>query len=134
MITRRVFNLSLALALALGSCGYRQESLHYRLTVEVETPEGVKTGSSVIGVDLSDTGKSAWLPPEALGVTAELRGEAVAVDLPGGQVLFALLRAEQDSDAAKWFAHSAVHTPKFKGEYAGIKRIQYMCYGVTVLR
>jgi len=114
-------------ALALTGCGNRSSTFRYRLTVEVDTPQGVKTGSSVIEVDLTDTGDGAWVLPDARGINAELRGEAVAVDLPGGQALFALLRTEQDGDAAVWFAHRAVNAPpQFDGEYAGIRRTDYM--------
>lgn len=60
----------------------------YKLTVEVDTPEGVKSGHSVIEVI------KPWRPG------ASSRGQAVAVDLPGGQTLFVLLRSEQKSDWA----------------------------------
>jgi hypothetical protein len=66
-------------------------SYRYRVTVEVDTPKGVRTGSSVWQV-------KAWegsgIPDN--GIRTRIRGEAVAVDLPGG-TLFALLRG-QDMD------------------------------------
>src|SRR3954454_17115217 len=55
----------------------------YRLTVEVETPEGVKTGSSVISVN-PDRGYSRK------GHTG-IKGDAVLVDLGSGKNLVALL-------------------------------------------
>ena len=58
----------------------------YKLTVEVDTPEGLKSGHSVIEVI------KPWRPG------ASSRGQAVAVDLPGRQTLFVLLRSEQTSD------------------------------------
>jgi hypothetical protein len=84
--------------LALGGCGKQgARSYHYRLVVEVETPEGLRTGSSVIGVEgsrqLPGTGALGGSGPQA-------RGEAVAVDLPNGRTLFALLRSETDADWA----------------------------------
>ena len=66
----------------------------YRLTVEVETPEGLRTGSSVIEVETSESS----FPHST--VNHRVRGEAVAVDLPGGKTLFALLRSESDVDWA----------------------------------
>lgn len=66
----------------------------YRLTVEVETPEGLRSGSSVIEVETSESS----FPHST--VNHRLRGEAVAVDLPGGRTLFALLRSENDIDWA----------------------------------
>ncbi len=64
-----------------------QEPYYAKLKVEVDTPEGVKTGFSVIEVrrDKADKGYRA-------------RGEAVAVDLPGNQTLFVLLRSQSNPD------------------------------------
>ncbi len=71
----------------------------YRLTVEVDTPEGLKTGSSVIEVDQS-LYRSAADPGAGLSLSRRVRGEAVAVDLPGGETLYALLRSENDIEWA----------------------------------
>jgi hypothetical protein len=67
----------------------------YRLTVEVQTPQGVRTGSSVIEVTNRlafnmNGGGYSWI--------YRARGEAVAVDLPGGRTLFALLRGENGAN------------------------------------
>lgn len=59
--------------------------LRYKMVVEVETPEGVKTGFAVREIGLA---KERGL----VGIDVKFRGEAVAVDLPGGQTLFAVLR------------------------------------------
>ena len=61
----------------------------FRLTVEVETPQGLRSGSSVYQVWANDT--TAVLPEEAKRDWG-VKGEAVAVDLPGGRTLFALLK------------------------------------------
>ena len=61
----------------------------YRITVRVETPEGLRTGSSVVEVK---TSRQLELLPDIGPYWMELTGEAVAVDLPGTQTLFALLR------------------------------------------
>lgn len=125
---RRSFMIGglIASTLLLAGCDRQRETFRYRLTVEVETPDGLKTGSSVIEVSLTQTGKDAFVTPEAGGVNATMRGEAVAVDLPGGGVLFALLRSKDQVDAAKWYAHRAVKTPRFEGEYASTRRTKYM--------
>jgi len=65
------------------------EPIRYRLTAEVETPEGVRSGSSVIET-IWDRGLSG----------ATVKGEAVAVDLPDGQTLFILLRTASNPDWA----------------------------------
>jgi hypothetical protein len=84
-------------ALLPGACGLISvyPTYHYRLTVEVDTPQGLRSGSSVIEVRASEVHSTLG------GAGAEISGEAVAVDLPGGQVLFALLRSEASVDWAK---------------------------------
>jgi hypothetical protein len=61
-------------------------SYRYRVTVEVDTPQGLRSASSVWGT--SDWDNSS---PLTTGMHSEERGEAVAVDLPRG-TLFALMR------------------------------------------
>jgi hypothetical protein len=113
MINRRGFALCALLgaaALALGGCGENQsggrkvEELRYRLMVEVDTPEGLKSGSSVIAVRAVKN--PDWLTPEGRGYRYSFKGEAVAVDLPGGRTLFALVSGGQGGDASEypWFA------------------------------
>ena len=72
-----------------GNPGYR-----FKMTVEVDTPDGVRTGSSVYEVE---TMGSRDLVAGGKGSRFTLRGEAVAVDLPGGQTLFALLKTVAQS-------------------------------------
>ena len=72
-------------ALALGACspGY---SYRYRMTVEVDTPQGLKTGSSVWEVSVRE---GSGIPDS--GLRASERGSAVAVELPTG-TLYALMK------------------------------------------
>ena len=92
--------LLLAGTLLLSSCGlwYETHRLRYMMTIEVETPLGLRTASSPIEVRVIET------PIWDLGrpVNFELRGEAVAIDLPGERVLFALLRKPENQD---WAIH-----------------------------
>jgi hypothetical protein len=81
--------LRLALAamvtLALAGCG-RTESYRYKLTLAVNTPEGVKRASSVAEVQFYEVSF-----PER-GTKNKLRGEALYLDLgPGARPLIALL-------------------------------------------
>ncbi len=81
------------LVLTISGCGpfaEDQAELHYRLKVEVETPQGLRSGSSVIWVRA--VRNPDWVNPEARGIRTKYRGEAVAIDLPNGRTLFALLR------------------------------------------
>ncbi len=67
---------------------YPSYSWRQKLTVAVETPEGVKAGSSVAAVEWRD---GPDLFPDAPHVTSSMRGEATVVDLGGGRTLFALI-------------------------------------------
>jgi hypothetical protein len=62
----------------------------FRLTIKVETPEGVKSGSSVIQTWF-DKGICWAAPREACNLRAEARGEAVFVDLGHGKNVVAIL-------------------------------------------
>jgi hypothetical protein len=78
-----------ALGVFLSSCGDYQ--WNQKLTVTVDTPTGVKSGSSVMKMRLSNQ-RSAFNPPEARGVSFSLSGEAVVLELAPGRYLFALLK------------------------------------------
>ena len=67
-----------ALALALGGCSGKGSTLRYRLTVEVDTPSGLKTGSSVLEYEY----------PSKTGLSY---GQAPFVDLGNGRYVFALI-------------------------------------------
>src|SRR4051812_10059597 len=76
-------------ALIIGwNIAYPSGTWHYKMTVTVETPEGIKTGSAVRAVTVH------LVPRLSLEVhpTIEVKGEAVAVDLGRRGVLFALMR------------------------------------------
>lgn len=83
---------------ALGG-GKRYPDYRYRLTVEVDTPEGMRSGSSVIEVSTMVSGKHAI--PDSGKIFRKVRGEAVTVDLGQRGFMFALLRSETDVDWAK---------------------------------
>lgn len=79
----------------LGGCGQLfPERYRFRMIVEVDTPEGLRRGSSVYQVTAYNTGEFL---PEAAKRNWYVKGEAVAVDLPGGQTLFALMKPK-----ARW--------------------------------
>ncbi|MFA5969201.1 MAG: hypothetical protein WC816_08170 [Sphingomonas sp.] len=121
MITRRaVIGLATGgLAMLMVGCVRYYPTYRYRLTVEVDTPSGVKFGSSVIQVRSWD--QAGFPGPEAGGFRSEVKGEAVAVDVAPGQTLFALLRSEHSVDWATFATAEinrddrAVHTlPRWK--------------------
>lgn len=85
----RLVVTSLMLVL-LSACGVQDYSEYrFRMTVEVDTPEGLRTGSSVYQVSAWNTGS---MLPDASKRGWKVQGDAVAVDLPSGQALFALLK------------------------------------------
>jgi hypothetical protein len=97
--------------------GFWVQEIRYRVTLEVDTPDGVKSGSSVIGVRRSD-------PPDVVGLGLGLRylltggplypnryyGDAPFVDLGGGRHAIMLLGKGFD-----W------HSAPF--EFLGIRRL-----------
>lgn len=88
---------------ALLGCGGMPVTYRYRMTVEVDTPRGLRTGSSVIEVVTSHTSGLS-----GSSFANRIKGEAVAVDLPGG-TLFALLSNREALDAAAGYAPTAYH-------------------------
>lgn len=100
MVKRRNFAMCMFGIIVLAATGCQvtlTPPYRYKLTVEVETPAGVRSGSSVIEVIMTSPMKGA----EALGGSGPTAiGEAVAVDLPNGETLFVLLRSETDMDWA----------------------------------
>lgn len=104
-----IFGLTLS---ACGSADDGAPDYRYRLTVEVDTPEGVRSGSSVIEVEQS-MGRTA-MSGFGKRINRRARGEAVSVDLPDGRTLFALLRSEDDVDWASAVMQTAA--PEIAGE------------------
>lgn len=91
MIARRslkAFASSGLLILALSACGSSdQYRLHALVTVYVDTPQGVRMGSSIYEVR---AGNLKQLLPDAAGRGWSTIGEAVAIELPNGKTLFTL--------------------------------------------
>jgi hypothetical protein len=93
-VTRRSIWVVLGIILAalfLSGCD-QGPSFRYRITVEVDTPQGLQSGSAVHEIEAH---RNTWFVNSAVRGRS-LRGEAVAVDLPGGRTLFALLTPSQE--------------------------------------
>lgn len=100
------------LLLALSDCGMMGgHSYRFRMTVAVDTPQGVRTGSSVYEVTAGNTG---GILPEGAKRDWSVKGEAVAVDLPGGRTLFALLKTGAHFDDMMGLSMATLH-PDFRG-------------------
>lgn len=89
----------------MAGCAPRS-SYRYRLTVEIDTPEGLRSGSSVISVRTYGGSNPFGLLPYA-EISVDVRGEAVAVDLPDAKTLFALLIGE---DGTGWAGSALMWT------------------------
>ncbi len=63
------------------------ERFRYRVTVEVETPDGVRSGHSINEVRAANHNNLGLAPPSR---SMDKIGEAIAVDLPNGETLFML--------------------------------------------
>lgn len=85
---------------------FRPRTFHYRIGVELETTQGPRAGWAVRGVRAEKLHELRW---GATPVALFQRGEAVAVDLPGGQTLYALM----DPDPIRaWAAAFGVRWPR----------------------
>ena len=78
------------------------ETYRYRMTVVVDTAAGRRSGSSVIQVKMRPGGLLS-----GYAYVADYHGEAVAIDLPGGRTLYALLTKPQASYGAEFYALAA---------------------------
>ncbi|MHA4837047.1 hypothetical protein [Sphingopyxis sp. MSC1_008] len=84
----KIHYIGTLLAISLVGCEAPNEA-RYRMTVEVDTPAGVRTGTSVR--ELEYFGQGGWFPfGESRGGT-RVTGQAVAVVLPNGKTLYALM-------------------------------------------
>src|SRR2546423_6337305 len=77
-MNRRQAIAVLGVPLLLAACSEDRASFRYKLTLSVETPEGVKSGFSVVQVDAQDV----TIPDR--GTLSRAIGEAVYVDLGKG--------------------------------------------------
>ena len=103
LIARRILFVSVLFA---GSCtlvDWRLPQYRYRLTVALETPEGIKSASSVIEIELPSL--SNQCPPELCGSPGWIRGgTAPILDLGPRGTLVACLRS--DSNHRQDYRHS----------------------------
>jgi hypothetical protein len=99
-VTRRFVILAtiiVGLGALLWGCN-DMKSVGYRLSLEVETPSGLRTGSSVVRADVQTS--SPWYGQA--GPAYQTRGEAVFVDLGDGKHVVALLTGGPRGEFADW--------------------------------
>ena len=101
--TRRLLlcGITSAALLGLGGCGVKPaEVVRFELRVDVQTPQGDRSGYGVVESKIS----SGPIFTGGGGVEYRVTGEAIAVDLPGNLVLFSLLRGRLGTDGGTFFA------------------------------
>lgn len=117
MITRRCLlqGAIVSSTFLLFSCSGIEpsETLRYRITVEVETPVGLRSGSSVWEYKITDV-QIGFTP-----LSHDYQGEAVAVDLPNGRTLFALLKSGDGLPdyPENVIRQKLIQTPEFKADW-----------------
>ncbi len=103
-IVTKVFFLTCVM-LSLSGCNYIFPSTwNYRITVEIETPEGVKTGSAVRQVKAQ---LQLPLNPDIGDIVHTVYGEAVAIDLGKRGIVFALIDWDSYYEVYKAFPTNA---------------------------
>ena len=120
-----VILLNLAAVFAIAGCSSPEDiSFHYRLTAEIETPEGIRLGSGVLKVVVYDQ-LSGTKGLGGGGLSA--RGEAIAVDLPNKKTLFVMLRSATNVDwAASAFVHARDKVTKDRREMENASTARYV--------
>tara|TARA_R110000772_G_scaffold73353_11_gene160431 strand:+ start:328 stop:1089 length:762 start_codon:yes stop_codon:yes gene_type:complete len=84
-----IFAPLLFAAMLVSSCSKQLVDYNYKITVEVETPEGLVSGHAVRRVQVRESTELSIPSPGSL--RTKTIGEAVAVDLPNGETLFTLV-------------------------------------------
>lgn len=116
--------LALSIVLISGAAFYFSLPDHrYRLTIDVATPDGIKSASSVIAVYGGDVG---WGLPETKGLRAHIKGEAAYLDLGSGKNIIALLahgKSGENSDKMEWLVLGAARAAGQKIEWYQTKSV-----------
>ncbi len=90
---------------------YPTHTYRFMMTVEVQTPEGVHSGSSIYEISARNEPK---LLPDMRSRSTSVRGEAAAVDLPDGRTVFALLKTSAHWGGMEGLSMNSLH-PDFPG-------------------
>lgn len=93
---------------------YPSYTYRYKVTVEVETPQGLKTGSSVVEVHEQQAVKSLKI---IWNDQMNIKGEGTIVDIAEGKTLFVLLNGAPSEGNPHALIYSAIPIPKGYGRY-----------------
>ncbi len=113
---------AVVLVLSVGAVAYAMSEIkepetyswRYKLTVEIDTPEGVKTGSAVR--EVTSIKYPTELDSTSPRIETKLKGEAVVVDLGRRGSVFVLLKggANESHDHAKYLSQKIFSNPPKK--------------------
>lgn len=103
---RRDFTAILISTFSLTGCWGNTYAWNQKLTVNVMTPDGIKSGSAVTQVTAKVGGQS--LLSQAV-VSYKVTGEATMVDLGNGKFVFALLSSGGEYVPTEYWAAKAFH-------------------------
>lgn len=92
--------------LSLSACGENHE-WRQKTILEVETPAGTVTGSSVAQMSVRWFGKLELMLSNGAGLSTGVRGEAAFVEVAPGRFLFALFKELQPFQTTELFREAA---------------------------
>ncbi|MBU6338394.1 MAG: hypothetical protein KGQ36_00250 [Rickettsiales bacterium] len=109
---------------------YPSYTYRYKMTVEVETPEGLKSGSSVIEVHTEQW--NSWMTMLSNGYNGDsiAYGGAIWIDLEKGESLLVLLEKGQDVDHANYMLPCAVPMKEWNVDRSRPDEDEKACYGI----
>jgi hypothetical protein len=130
---KRHFMLAMILLVLIGNhIVYPSYKYRYKMTVEVETPQGIKTGSSVI--EVHSTFMPGWMGLNSSDRVGGIRisGEGAFVDVAEGKTLFVLLGGSPKSRNPHSLLTDAVPFSRKNGDKSGPTQYEYMRYYGTL--
>ncbi len=112
-----------ASAVAVAMSGKSEDKVYlwrYKMTVEVETPEGVKTGSAVREVNFTFKPRPSYRP-HPYHVSYKEKGEAVIIDLGQRGILFATMPSGSHVDVVRAIGGPSPRTIEGSEYYKSLK-------------
>jgi hypothetical protein len=114
--------LAVAVLLGLGWLYLARPEHKYRLTIEVQTPGGVRSASGVMAVYM---GKDGGILPEA-GGSISMKGDALFVDLADGRHLVAALAHGKNAANFDGMSRLAMNAFAAVGQKVGFKEVNQL--------
>ena len=110
---------------------YPSGTWRYKVTVTVQTPEGLKTGSAVREVRAQAVPK---LLPENISISYDVKGEAVIVDLGKRGILFGLLPTYYSGSDGRYLIVDGAYPYRAKDDRDRVNHYDALKAGPDALR